>query len=257
MALLFNVQRTAGLIGRRLGGIESAHSIAGNFRPERENWFYGAHSPNRTGGTPNGHLPPSSWVLPQKAGGLSSINFAGLTINGSALGALGVNAIGAAALAVSADGIGQLVASAVGAAVITIDGVGNILAALPGTGTAAITLAAAGTASALAWAQGSATLEIVASLIAYARGHMAGSTDNVTALTADAVAAAVWSYVTRELTASGTLTAEQATQLREIAELHGLDPAKPLTVTATSRAVGTIAQTITDATGTTTVTRAP
>ena len=90
MALLFNVQRTAGLIGRRLGGIESAHSIAGNFRPERENWFYGAHSPDRTGGTPNGHLPPSSWVLPQKAGGLSSINFAGLTINGSALGALGV-----------------------------------------------------------------------------------------------------------------------------------------------------------------------
>lgn len=73
-----------------------------------------------------------------------------------------------------------------------------------------------------------------------------------------ALAAAVWAHASRTLTAAPTgsgLTVQQATELNEIFKLHGLDIAAPLTVTATSRTAGDITQTITDASGTTTVQR--
>lgn len=62
-----------------------------------------------------------------------------------------------------------------------------------------------------------------------------------------------------ELLSDGN-TAEEAlvgmfARLTELWRLHGLDAANPLTVTATSRAAGTIEQTIAEAGGEVTVTR--
>lgn len=72
---------------------------------------------------------------------------------------------------------------------------------------------------------------------------------------ADAVAAAVWSYVSRSLT-SGALTVDQATQLMEVWRVHGLDASKPLMVSATQRTAGVaITQTISESGGVTTVER--
>jgi len=71
----------------------------------------------------------------------------------------------------------------------------------------------------------------------------------------NALAEAVWTYATRGLTESA-LTTEQATQLLEIFRLHGLEIGSPLVVTATSREVADITQTINDdGVGTVTVTR--
>jgi hypothetical protein len=71
----------------------------------------------------------------------------------------------------------------------------------------------------------------------------------------NALAAAVWAYAARTLTEEIGLTVTQAAQLQALFELHGLDPAKPLQVSETARSAGTIAQTVSTASGTTTVQR--
>lgn len=76
-----------------------------------------------------------------------------------------------------------------------------------------------------------------------------------------AIATAVRAELTPELThvmqipTSGSLTTQQANMLLSIYELMGLDPAKPLVVTKTSRTAGTIQQNISSTSDSTTVTR--
>lgn len=56
--------------------------------------------------------------------------------------------------------------------------------------------------------------------------------------------------------ASGSgLSTEQANQLEALAKIHGLVSGSPLTVTSTSRAAGGVTQTISESSGTVTVTR--
>lgn len=158
-----------------------------------------------SGGHPGGHLPPSSWVLPQKTGGMSSVNMATMALNGSASGALGFNIDGSSSITFSAAAIGELIASAIGSATISINATGEVIAVIGGTGSASFTIAAAGTPGALAWAQGVATMEVTASLVSYAKGFMTGSTDNVTALTPESVARAVWIATAADSNAVGSM----------------------------------------------------
>ena len=72
----------------------------------------------------------------------------------------------------------------------------------------------------------------------------------------NALAVAVWTYASRTLTGSaGGMTPQQEAMLRELFEIHGLDPAKPLQVSQTQRQAGGINQDISESSGTTTVTR--
>lgn len=66
-------------------------------------------------------------------------------------------------------------------------------------------------------------------------------------------AADVWSVTTRTLTESLGLTSAQAAQLDGVFAVLGLDPARPVEITDTSRKAGAIDQTITDDGTTTTV----
>ena len=99
---------------------------------------------------------------------------------------------------------------------------------------------------------------------ATAASHLtAGSTGAVLSAvpTAATIADAVRTELTTELThimqvpTTGALTGPQANMLLEMYELLGLDPAKPLIVTQTTRSAGTINQNITGNASTTTVTR--
>lgn len=79
--------------------------------------------------------------------------------------------------------------------------------------------------------------------------------------------AAIWAYTARTMTSFGNLIADfwsyttrslsgdQATQLQEVHQIHGLDSTSPLTVTDTTRTAGAIHQAIAETTGATTVTR--
>ena len=145
--------------------------------------------------TPNGHLSPSAWVLPKTAGGGSSRNYAGLVIDSSGTGAMGVNAEGALSMSFDFTGTGGLVVSGAGTSEFTITGSVTGSAGLFADGTASFTIAPTATVSALNYAIGTASFTITGSLDPYAIGYMFGSTVDDSIVTNDTIASAVWAKV--------------------------------------------------------------
>ncbi len=151
---------------------------------------------DKKGGYPNGHLTPSAWLMPQKAGSLSAYTSNVGTGTATASGSLGVNAEGAAYGDSVAVAVGDLIVSAFGTALGSGAATGNVIAALFGVGAATGSGSADALIGALAWAIGNAQGTSSATLTPYARGLMSGSTAAATeTLTADQVALAVHKYV--------------------------------------------------------------
>lgn len=137
------------------------------------------------------------------------------------------------------------------------------------SGEAALT--AALTATATPSALGFLAAELAASVTAegtpHGIGFMAATITSYTELSVEGLRDALWNSLATAYNTSGTmgellnaagsggLASEFQTILRELSILAGLDPTKPLVVTATSRTAGDIEQTIADASGTVTVTR--
>lgn len=81
MALTRNVRNIYQNPLRNSGGF-LAHEVGGSIKGGLRNRFYGAFD-QRFGGWPQGYLAPSSFVLPQKSGAMSSQTIAQLIIAGS------------------------------------------------------------------------------------------------------------------------------------------------------------------------------
>ncbi len=172
-----------------------------------------------TAAIPYGHLSPSAWVLPKTAGGMSSHNIAGLTIETAGAAVGGITANGEASITFTvADATGGLISSGEGTAAITFTVNTPLLtASIGGTGTADITISTnTPILGALADGIGAASITITVSpvtayplsdasplrsgtasftfsgaLTPYAIGSMAGSTVDLGVLTVDAIAAGV------------------------------------------------------------------
>ena len=144
---------------------------------------------------PNGHLSPSAWVLPKTAGGGSSRNYAGLTIESSGSGAMGVNAVGSLTMAFDFTGTGGLVVSGAGTSAFTITGSVTGSAGLFADGTASFAFAPTATVSAINYAIGASSFTISGTLDPYAIGYMFGSTVDNSIVTNDTIASAVWAKV--------------------------------------------------------------
>ena len=144
---------------------------------------------------PSGHLSPSAWALPRKAGAISSRNYAGLTLGLAGSGAMGVNGVGTTSITFGITGTGALIVSGAGTANFTITATGNAVATLNANGTAGITFATTGAIGALANANATATITINGVLAPYAVGFMSGSTVDASVVTPSTVAAAVWQQV--------------------------------------------------------------
>lgn len=159
------------------------------------------------GAIPVGHLSPSAWALPRVAGGLSSMN----EINGAGAfaggGALGVNGEGALT---GSGTISQAVLALVVSAVAALTGSGALTASIVGKLEAAADLAGSGNLSAAAGALASllASLTGAGSVAGtpYATGDMSADIAATgDALTAGAVASAVWSAVAVSNNDPGTM----------------------------------------------------
>jgi hypothetical protein len=126
-------------------------------------------------GIPSGHLHPSSWMLPQKPGGLSSHSGAVGVASWSGAIAAGRNIAGTFDGAAVFTGTGQLVVSGIGSFAGVAAFAGNVTAALNAVGSFAGLANWSGTTTAIAHATG--TFAGVASFVAirYATGSMAGS----------------------------------------------------------------------------------
>jgi hypothetical protein len=143
---------------------------------------------------PYGHLSPSAWVLPKRAGGISSHNVTLLTASTSGLAVGGITADAPASFAFTVEpAAGQLISSGIGSASMTFT-VANLLltASLNGVGSSAFTITTnTPLLGAEASAIGDAVLSFTASLTPFAIGSMSGSTVDNSVLTVDAIAAGV------------------------------------------------------------------
>ena len=171
MALIGNRSVLLKSPGRFLSGTVASIE-RNNFRPLRNIY----ETTDRLSGIPDGHLSPSSWFLPQVAGGMSSRNAIIGTGDASITMASGVN--GSATLSGSGllSGIGQLIIS--------------MAAALSGSGTIS-------NASAVAFLQLAATLA--------GEGDLAGAAN---ALASAAAALSGSGDVTSTIRATGALAAD-------------------------------------------------
>jgi hypothetical protein len=157
---------------------------------------------------PNGYNHPYAWLLPRKAGGMSSHNQTLLTVSGTASGAEGLNAAGSTSFLITTDATGQLIASAIGTSSFAVTATGSVIATLGAPGTASFAITATGTVGALAWAIGEAPLSVTCSLVPYGIGHMVGSALPYTELSPQSLAAAVWGTVLE-----GTYTAAEVQKI--------------------------------------------
>ena len=193
MALLHNTVIQSATLGRRMGATEGILPLAGLSRMERKNWHCGEHAPDKKAGVADGNRPPATWSMALAAGGMSSRNFAGLSVTTTASGALGLPAEGSASFTIDfAPATGGLIVSGSGTASFAITTTAEVRAALSGSGSASFTISTnTPQLGALGWASGSGAFSVSATLQSYAVGYMQGSTVDNTTLTADAIVAAL------------------------------------------------------------------
>src|SRR5574343_1020024 len=92
-------------------------------------------------GYPEGGLPPGSWSLPNKPGGMSSRYEANFSLDATGLAVGGITATGAASFVIDvATATGGLIASGSGAASFTITLAGELFGVLQGAGAASFTV---------------------------------------------------------------------------------------------------------------------
>jgi hypothetical protein len=220
-------------------------------------------------GIPAGVRHPQAWVLPIKGGAIKSYRRGGVTVAASATGEMGLARGAVCTIQIDAQAVGGLVASASGSATVSVNGQAAIVATLSSACSATVSINAAAIIDAQASLGAQASITVNGTAQAMGLGSMSASTVDNTTLTAAGIAAAVWNALQADHIAGGTmgealntagsggLSPAQAAMLRELFELHGLDPAKPLVVSPTARTAGDLAQTVAEAAGTTTVTRVP
>lgn len=186
-----------------LGGVGTQR---GNFDKagRKRNLWAGDAAIDQKSSVPVGYLVGGSWSISPKAGGMSSRNSAIASITAQGNGAQGINLSGAVTMTMSVTGSAAAVAAAIGSALMSITASGNAVAPLNAIGSALMSISAQADASAIAHMTGSAQAVAVASAVTGAIGHMT-ATPIDTQLTADSIAAAVWSAISASFNESGTM----------------------------------------------------
>lgn len=188
---------------------------------------------------------------PARAGELSSDVDATITLGASGTLVLGRLIDGQASITLDASGAVAAVASVAGSASVNLTASATLQGQASASGSANITLGAAATLTATAALAGQASITLGAAGTLGATADIAGI--------AYLSAAAEGGLLTTEGIATAVRTELQAELLRviELAKIHGLVIGSDLVVTPTSRSAGAVQQSITDASGTTTVARLP
>lgn len=175
----------------------------------KRNWQNGEHRVTDVtdkSGLPNGYRPPVAWMLPQKAGAMSSRNEARLQIDGSASGALGKNSPAVATLTIDGIAVGGLIAGGVALGTITLTGTADIFAGIGGVATGSITLDGAATAGAVGHLAAGGVLSLSGSVVPYAIGHLGqATTDFGNEFSPSNLARAVWDAAAGDYNAAGSM----------------------------------------------------
>lgn len=205
MGLKANGRQLHSLPLRARGGAITSFEYAETNKSSLRNIFAGSAGIPQTAGTPQGHLYPSAWIYPQRAGSLSAFNTILGTSEMAGAGALGRNIValldGLGALGAT----GQLVVSALadlsGAGAITgnVLAVLNAAAALAGSGDMAGAIGAI--SDMLAGLSGSGTLAVTPR----ADGVLEADITPFTELSPQSLASAVWASTVSGNTTTGSM----------------------------------------------------
>jgi hypothetical protein len=289
------------------GANPSVHEYRYHLTAAKRNQFAGEGGFSLVASVPNGTRHPVAWVMPRKAGGLATtgsvIGSGGVssatmqsgynieaTITGDggitsatlglivSIAASLVGGVGGGITSATANALATMVATLTGSSSVTatLQGLADLGAVLNGSGSVVGGNTALMDITATIRGYGDLTPEGIrdsvwnAALASYQTTGSAGkalSTASSGGVDVSALAAAVWAYTTRTLTAGGAApTAEEVAdavrvelaaelaQLTKVSKIHGVGV--PLVVTATSRVAGDLSQTISTVSGTTTVSAA-
>lgn len=180
MALLQNGYRDASAGVRIFGATASNNAYPSalqrnNDQTATKRNIFTAEGYSAKSGIGSGHLHPSSWMLPQKPGGLSSHSEAIGVADWSGSIAAGRNIAGTFDGAATFEGTGQLVVSGVGSFAGVAAFEGNVTAALGAVGTFAGVASFSGAVTAYGNIVGAFAGVASFEAIRYATGSMAGS----------------------------------------------------------------------------------
>lgn len=151
-----------------------------------------------------GYLPPHSWVLAPKGGGLSSHRNTTITVSQNGLLAGGLPGSGATTITFTPTGTGGLIVSGSGSASITFSATGTILSIASGSGSATITLSGSALIGALAGLSGQSTVTFTPTALISAIGYLAGTSTNEAEFSPEALARAVWDAMTADHDVAGS-----------------------------------------------------
>jgi hypothetical protein len=155
---------------------------------------------------PSANYAGKTWMLPQKSGEMSSRNDTVMSFAAAASGLRGITSPGSAVMTFTvADAAGGLITSGAGSAAFSITGTGQLLASLSAIGSASFAITTnTPILGAEANAVGAATMTFTGTLTPYAIGIMSGSTVDDSVLTGDTIASAVWGASAAAFNAAGT-----------------------------------------------------
>jgi hypothetical protein len=191
---------------RYFGGLQ-ATSRQQFGRTALRNWFIGEHAPDKKSGFPDGTLAPGSWVLPQNAGAMASrnnINGTGTTISaitGVVNGQASLTGSGGITSA-TAQLVISMVATLTGAGTIAAADLRGYLNAVANlTGSSSVTAAIGALAWASAAVSGSGS---ISSATPYATGMLAATIRGYSDLTPEGIRDQVWNAVLANFQESGS-----------------------------------------------------
>jgi len=167
---------------------------------------------DNTFAVPNGHLASSAYFLPQKPGGMSSVNEAVITFTETGNAAQGLNRTGAVTIVFTADADGAAIASGTGSTSFAFASAGTTTAPLNSSGSATIVFTTGAGASAIVDISASDSFAFSSSMTTGALGFMTVAPLD-TGLSAEAIAVAVWEWIGSP--ASGSKGAELAATLKQ------------------------------------------
>lgn len=204
------------------GYMPSQHGLGGPRQFQRFTHF------GKASGFPSGYNP--GIFMPRIHSEMSSAREAEITFGATATGVLGMPGVGSATFSIDASGVGALIAFGVGTASITIStNTPAMSGTINGSGSASLSITGGGNIGAIAsivgeagfsfdgsatayptddsspLRSGTASFSFSGSLVPYAIGHMEGTTDIQTELTADGITTAVLNAVATDFNLPGTI----------------------------------------------------
>lgn len=206
------------------GANASAIPASYNLAAFRRNSLLGSGIAYPQASVPSGVRHPVAYLMPRKAGGVSSRNDMVVTFSASGSGAMGKGTSGTAGIIFGLTGTGGLISSASGSAALVIASSGVLFASKAVAGTATVTLDASGLTIALGHTGGIAGVSLDCDWTPYAIGWLSGTTAEA-GLTPNGIANAVWQRVIE-----AGFTAEQIVRLLAAyaaGEATGLEGANP------------------------------